>query len=251
MEPEKQTTFDSNATTPTRVSVDNAREPCHPSGDTLEEEKSNELRAMETRRTLELEGTSAIHRQLSDVEQQEEEIERKEHGEAPKDPNLVEWDGPDDPENPQNWPKWKKWVYTMTLSSLTVWITFASSVFSEATVVTAKQFHVSTEVMTLGTSLTVFVSISISVRSSVALYHILLQLGNGDQVESMLILPRVSLSVPSYGAPCPNCTVVCRRCLSDMPSLPSSRSPSPLLRICRLSWCVDSSWVFLAVRRWQ
>ncbi|KAH8429433.1 MFS transporter [Aspergillus melleus] len=73
-----------------------------------------------------------------------------------KDPNLVEFDGPDDPENPQNMPYWKKWVLTMTLSSMTMWITFASSVFSTATVVTAKEFNVSTEVMTLGTSLVVF-----------------------------------------------------------------------------------------------
>lgn len=73
-----------------------------------------------------------------------------------KDPNLVDWDGPDDPENPQNMPTWKKWVVTMTLSSMTMWITFASSVFSTATMVTAKQFDVSTEVMTLATSLVVF-----------------------------------------------------------------------------------------------
>ena len=83
---------------------------------------------------------------------------RKGHEEkAPeKDPNLVEWDGPDDPENPQNMPKWRKWVLTMTLSSLTMWITFASSVFSTATMVTAKEYNVSTEVMTLATSLVVF-----------------------------------------------------------------------------------------------
>lgn len=73
-----------------------------------------------------------------------------------KDPNLVEFEGPDDPENPQNLPYWKKWVFTMTLSSMTMWVTFASSVFSTATLVTAKEFNVSTEVMTLGTSLVVF-----------------------------------------------------------------------------------------------
>jgi hypothetical protein len=73
-----------------------------------------------------------------------------------KDPNLVEWDGPDDPENPQNMPQWKKWLVTMTLSSMTMWLTFASSVFSTATRVTAVQFNVSTEVMTLATSLVVF-----------------------------------------------------------------------------------------------
>lgn len=77
-------------------------------------------------------------------------------GAPQKDPNLVEFEGPDDPENPQNMPYWKKWVLTMALSSMTMWITFASSVFSTATMVTAKEFDVSTEVMTLGTSLVVF-----------------------------------------------------------------------------------------------
>ncbi|KAJ5983140.1 hypothetical protein N7481_005239, partial [Penicillium waksmanii] len=73
-----------------------------------------------------------------------------------KDPNLVEWDGPDDPENPQNFSRMRKWVITVVMSSMTMWITFASSVFSTATLVTAKEFNVSTEVMVLGTSLTVF-----------------------------------------------------------------------------------------------
>ncbi|KAJ5894712.1 hypothetical protein N7495_006403 [Penicillium taxi] len=73
-----------------------------------------------------------------------------------KDPNLVEWDGPDDPENPQNFSKSRKWLITVTMSSMTMWITFASSVFSTATEVTAEEFHVSSEVMILGTSLTVF-----------------------------------------------------------------------------------------------
>jgi MFS family permease len=52
-----------------------------------------------------------------------------------------------------NWPKGKKWLVTCTLASMTWVITFASSVFSTATVVTAKKFGVSNEVMILGTSL--------------------------------------------------------------------------------------------------
>lgn len=73
-----------------------------------------------------------------------------------KDPHLVDWDGPDDPENPQNFSKLRKWIITVTMSSMTMWITFASSVFSTATRATAKEFGVSAEVMVLGTSLTVF-----------------------------------------------------------------------------------------------
>ena len=70
-----------------------------------------------------------------------------------KDPNLIEWDGPDDPENPMNWPKTKKWIVTLTLGFMTLCVTFASSVFSNATVPVANLFGVSTEVTTLGTSL--------------------------------------------------------------------------------------------------
>ena len=71
--------------------------------------------------------------------------------------NLVGWDGPDDPENPQNWPRSKKYTVTIFYASMTFCLTFASSVFSTATMVTAKLFGVSSEVMTLGTSLFVLV----------------------------------------------------------------------------------------------
>ncbi|KAK7519643.1 synaptic vesicle transporter [Phyllosticta citriasiana] len=71
------------------------------------------------------------------------------------DPNIVGWTGPNDPENPQNFSTRKKWIITLSLSMMTFCITFSSSVFSTATFVAAKEFHVSTEVMTLGTSLLV------------------------------------------------------------------------------------------------
>ena len=71
--------------------------------------------------------------------------------------DLVAWDGPDDKQNPQNWPKSKKYLTTVLYSTCTFCITFASSVFSTATEVTAREYGVSVEVMTLGTSLFVFV----------------------------------------------------------------------------------------------
>lgn len=80
--------------------------------------------------------------------------QEKIHGE--NDPNLVELEGPDDPLNPQNIPTHKKWIYASLLGCMTLAVTFASSVFSTATTVTSKQFGVSVEVMTLGTSLYVF-----------------------------------------------------------------------------------------------
>lgn len=71
---------------------------------------------------------------------------------------LVEWDGPNDPEHPMNFPLWKKSLITCIFSTLTIWVTFSSSVFSAAAGITSKEFDVSVEVMTLGTSLTVLVS---------------------------------------------------------------------------------------------
>lgn len=67
--------------------------------------------------------------------------------------NLVGWNGPDDPENPMNWPRSKKFFVTVLYASVTFCLTFASSVFSTATEITARKFDVSNEVMTLGTSL--------------------------------------------------------------------------------------------------
>lgn len=67
--------------------------------------------------------------------------------------NVVGWYGPDDPENPMNFSQAKKWWITIILAMITFCVSFASSVFSTATVVTSAQFHVSTEVMILGVSL--------------------------------------------------------------------------------------------------
>ncbi|KAH8800651.1 major facilitator superfamily domain-containing protein [Xylogone sp. PMI_703] len=78
---------------------------------------------------------------------QSEELERE------VDRNLVGWNGPDDPENPMNWSRPRQWVVTLLMSLITVCITFASSVFSTATGATAREFEVSDEVATLGTSL--------------------------------------------------------------------------------------------------
>ncbi|PMD23913.1 MFS general substrate transporter [Hyaloscypha hepaticicola] len=86
----------------------------------------------------------------SNDEEKAEQLRRKESKQT--DPNLIEWDGPDDPENPMNWPTSKKWIVTLALGMMTFCVTFASSVFSNATVPVAELFGVSTEVTTLGTS---------------------------------------------------------------------------------------------------
>jgi DHA1 family multidrug resistance protein-like MFS transporter len=94
-----------------------------------------------------------------DLEKADEEANKKKaqlprnNSQKKKDPNLIEWDGPDDPENPMNWPVTKKWIVTVALGLMTFCVTFASSVFSNATMPTAELFGVSSEVTTLGTSL--------------------------------------------------------------------------------------------------
>ncbi|KAA8650925.1 uncharacterized protein ATNIH1004_003615 [Aspergillus tanneri] len=52
--------------------------------------------------------------------------------------------------------KLRKWAITLTLSSMTMWITFASSVFSTGTRASSRKFDVPTEAMNLGTGLVVF-----------------------------------------------------------------------------------------------
>ncbi|MCJ1402433.1 Citrinin biosynthesis cluster MFS transporter mrr1 [Xylographa trunciseda] len=92
--------------------------------------------------------------QILDMEKDEEQQRGPPRpAEEKRDPNLITWDGPDDPGNPMNWPLRKKILVTFTFSMTTFVITFSSSVFSTATQVTATEFGVSEEVMTLGTSL--------------------------------------------------------------------------------------------------
>jgi hypothetical protein len=43
---------------------------------------------------------------------------------SPRDPNIVDWDGPNDPANPQNWPRKKKVITVVLVSS----VTFVTSV---------------------------------------------------------------------------------------------------------------------------
>ncbi|KAI2789497.1 Citrinin biosynthesis cluster MFS transporter mrr1 [Penicillium oxalicum] len=134
--------FDSTTTTP-RLSMERRESTDQP----------DETADMKETSHPSLEGDD--HDKETDVESAQEPLSSSEKP-ADKDPNLVEWDGPDDPGNPQNFSRRRKWLITVTMSTMTMWITFASSVFSTATMVTAKEFGVSTEVMTLGTSLTVF-----------------------------------------------------------------------------------------------
>lgn len=66
---------------------------------------------------------------------------------------LVTWDGPNDPENPQNWPRRTKLLRSAAPLCVVFAIAFASSIFGSATGVTAKEYNVSQEVMSLGVAL--------------------------------------------------------------------------------------------------
>jgi hypothetical protein len=168
MDSEKHSTapFDSSATTPTRQSHDRGLLRTS-SWDALREEKTNELHVMESRTRSQTRAEPNLWNENSSGEGlSDKDIERNadaptlpnaQQAVSPKDPSLVEWDGPDDPENPQNWRTAKKWYITMILSTLTFCITFSSSVFSQATAETAREYGVSLEVTTLGTSLFVLV----------------------------------------------------------------------------------------------
>jgi multidrug resistance protein len=66
---------------------------------------------------------------------------------------LVTWNGPHDPENPQNWARRKKLLRSFAPLAVIFSISFCSSIFGSATSVTAHQYGVSEEVMSLGVAL--------------------------------------------------------------------------------------------------
>lgn len=65
---------------------------------------------------------------------------------------VVEFDGPDDPMHAQNWPLRKKIITAIMLGYTTMTSAFTSSIFSAATMVVAKEYHVGQEVGLLGTT---------------------------------------------------------------------------------------------------
>ncbi|PVI02435.1 MFS general substrate transporter [Periconia macrospinosa] len=69
---------------------------------------------------------------------------------------VVEFDGPDDPLHAQNWPMKKKLWIGAVLAFNAVSATMGSSIFSSALRPVAREFGVSVEVTTLGTSFFVF-----------------------------------------------------------------------------------------------
>lgn len=58
-----------------------------------------------------------------------------------RDPNIVDWDGPDDPNNPQNWPAKKKWSIIAALGAITLITPLASSFFAPGVPQVLRAFH--------------------------------------------------------------------------------------------------------------
>ncbi|KPM43947.1 putative MFS-type transporter [Neonectria ditissima] len=69
---------------------------------------------------------------------------------------LVDFEGPDDPYRPLNWPTHKKVTTTLLYGLVTMTATWASSAYSAGTAQIAEQYHVSTQVAILGTTLFLF-----------------------------------------------------------------------------------------------
>lgn len=69
---------------------------------------------------------------------------------------VVHFDGPNDPYKALNWTRKKKIITTALYGLTTMTATWASSTFSPGTDAVSKEFHVGTQVATLGTSLFLF-----------------------------------------------------------------------------------------------
>jgi DHA1 family multidrug resistance protein-like MFS transporter len=69
---------------------------------------------------------------------------------------VVHFDGPEDPYKALNWTPKRKIITTALYGLTTMTATWASSTFSPGTVDVSKEFHVGTQVATLGTSLFLF-----------------------------------------------------------------------------------------------
>lgn len=96
-------------------------------------------------------------------------IAHQDPAKPPKDPNLIEFEDLDPSLNPMNWAKGYKWMVSLIMALMTLSVTFASSMFSTASTVTAEEFGVGQEVTVLGTSLYVLVSHSTSTHPKATL----------------------------------------------------------------------------------
>ncbi|KAF1838627.1 MFS general substrate transporter [Decorospora gaudefroyi] len=64
-----------------------------------------------------------------------------------RDPNIVDWDGPDDPTNPQNWPAKRKWGIIAALGAVTFITPLASSCFAPGVPQVLREFNETSNAM--------------------------------------------------------------------------------------------------------
>lgn len=81
-----------------------------------------------------------------------------------KDPNLVEFDGPDDPGNPKNWSVKRRAAITISMGWMTFVVTFSSSIFAVAIEPVSQEFGIGTVVATLGVSFFLLVCLGAPLR---------------------------------------------------------------------------------------
>jgi hypothetical protein len=65
----------------------------------------------------------------------------------PRDPNIVDWEGPEDPENPQNWTPKRKWGIIASLGAITLITPLASSFFAPGVPQVMRSFNETSNVM--------------------------------------------------------------------------------------------------------
>ena len=73
--------------------------------------------------------------------------------EETKDPNLVEFDGPDDKDNPRNWTKKRRWIITAAMGMMTFVVTFSSSIFATAIRPVSAEFDIDQVTAALGVAM--------------------------------------------------------------------------------------------------
>ncbi|KAF7552301.1 hypothetical protein G7046_g7463 [Stylonectria norvegica] len=64
---------------------------------------------------------------------------------APRDPDIVDWDGPNDPANPQNWSNARKTVTVALVAAITFTTPLASSIFAPSIEQVMTEFHSTNE----------------------------------------------------------------------------------------------------------
>ncbi|RMZ78217.1 hypothetical protein DV738_g4024, partial [Chaetothyriales sp. CBS 135597] len=76
-----------------------------------------------------------------EVEKQESTvIHPEESNSKEKDPDIVDWDGPDDPRRPVNWPKTRKWAVLSIVSAITFLTPLASSMVAPGVPLVMEEF---------------------------------------------------------------------------------------------------------------